>query len=248
MSDYVKVSREVAPGCRLPEDVNTPAWRYMDFSKLESLIKKRAFYLCRADRLEDRFEGTYSRHQIVEMEQWFRKIGEPEMIEIEKNNRRRDRERTYLSCWCLGECDFELMWKVYVRNPPGIAVKSTVDRLRTACDDALDHWPLDISVVTYFDHAGGENINHFGTPAVFLHKDHHFSLDNELRIIHWPNMSEPTPDHAFLPVKIAEVIEEIVLQPGSNEKDVESVMSLLEAAELKDIPVRNSRDDREHVP
>ncbi len=247
MSDYVEISREVNPSCRLPENMNAPAWCYMDFSKFESFIKKRAFYLCRADRLEDRFEGTYSRHQISEMEQWFRGIGEPEMVQIEESYRLRDRERTYLSCWCLGECDFDLMWKAYFRNPPRVAVRSTVNRLKVACDNAVNHWPLDISMVTYFDRAEGEHLNYFGTPTVFLHKDHHFSLDHELRIIHWPNISKPTPDHVFLPVNVAEIIEEIVLQPRSNKGVTESVMSLLEVAELKDIPVLCSRDDREHV-
>jgi hypothetical protein len=33
----------------------------------------------RADRLQDRFEGTYSRHQILEMEDWFAKIAETHM-------------------------------------------------------------------------------------------------------------------------------------------------------------------------
>lgn len=248
MPDYVNVPRSVYPGCILPEDINTPAWRYMDLSKFESLIHERSLYLCRADRLEDRFEGTYSRHQILEMEQWFNGIGEPEMVEIEKNNRLRERARTYLSCWCLGYCDFDLMWKAYVRNSPGIVVKSTVSRLITACDIAVTHWPLDISMVTYFDHAGGENINYFGTPAVFMNKDHHFSLDNELRIIHWPNMSGSTPDHVFLPVKVDDVIEAVVLRPGSDRKTVEAVFSVLKSAGLKEVPIQASRDDREHDP
>ena len=97
----------------------------------------------------------------------------------------------------MSECDLDLMWKGYVRNPPGIAIKSSARRLKDICDKATDYWPLDISKVTYFDHAERKNINYFGTPTTFLYKDNHFKLDNELRIIHYPNISGTTPTHVF---------------------------------------------------
>ena len=245
MSEYLKIPRPINPSCKLPDDIDSPAWRYMDLYKFESLLREQALYLRRGDLLQDRFEGTYSRHQILKMNEWFEKIKETHMIESEKARRSRDRRRSYISCWCLGKNDFDLMWKAYIENPPGIAIKSSVRRLQMICDIAVTHWPLDISLVNYFDHASGENINYFGTPAVFLNKDRHFQLDNELRIVHSSNMSESTPDHVLLPLKLTDLIELVVLQPKSDEDFLKSVRRLLDDSGCKEIPILYSRDDRE---
>jgi hypothetical protein len=147
----------------------------------------------------------------------------------------------------MSDCDLDLMWKGYVRNPPGIAIKSSVRRLKNICDKAVDYWPLDISMVTYFDHAGGENINYFGTPTTFLNKDNHFRLDNELRIIHYPNISEPTPTHVFLKIDLKDLIENVVFQPRVKESSLKSAWEALGKMGLDKIPVLASRDDRDLI-
>lgn len=247
MDEYVKIARPVNPSCVLPTNLDTPAWRYMDLDKFQSLLKEKALYLCRADRLQDRFEGSYSRHQIMAMERWFEDINESHMIESEREKRRKDRLKTYISCWCMGEVDLDLMWKGYVRNPPGVAVKSTVKRLKNICDKAVEYWPLDISTVTYFDHAGTKNINYFGTPTNFLYKDFHFKLDNELRIIHSSNFPEPTPPHIFLAIDLGNLIEEVIFQPKTKENRLGLVREALDEAGLHKIPVLASRDDRDLI-
>jgi hypothetical protein len=219
----------------------------MNLDKFQYLLNEKALYLCRADRLQkqDRFEGTYSRRQILAMEDWFKKIDEPHMIKSERERRRKDRPKTYISCWCMSDCDLDLMWRGYIRNPPGIAIKSSVRRLKDICDKAVEYWPLDISKVTYFDHAGGGNINYFGTPTTFLYKDLHFKLDNELRIIHWPNISEPTPDHVYLKLDLGDLIEQVVLQPGTGETNLKFVRETLDKTGLSTISVLATRYDRD---
>ena len=244
MSEYINPIRVPNPSCKLPEDLDTPVWRYMDMYKFQSLLVQRKLYLCRVDLLQERFEGTYSRQQITGMNDWHTKIGVPSMNESERERRLKDRRTTYISSWCMSDCDLDLMWKGYVRNPPGIAIKSSVRRLIKICDAAVEHWPLDISEVTYFDHANGAHINYFGTPTTFLYKDNHFNLDKELRIIHYPNVLEPTPSHILLNVDLNDLIEEVVLQPRVNE-GLNSVREELNKAGFEGIPVSASRDDRE---
>lgn len=215
--------------------------------KFQSLLEEKALYLCRADLLEDRFEGTYSRHQILAMEEFYTKIGESDVIEGAREKRRKDRLKTYISSWCMSDCDLDLMWKGYVRNPPGIAIKSSVRRLKNICDKAVHHWPLDISMVIYFDHAGRKNINYFGTPTTFLYKDNHFRLDAELRIIHYPNISGPTPTYVFLKIDLKDLIENVVFQPRVKERSLKSVREALSKVGLDKIPVLASRDDRELI-
>ncbi|MDX1250857.1 MAG: hypothetical protein IDH49_01115 [Gammaproteobacteria bacterium] len=216
----------------------------MDWYKFESLLNTRSLYLCRADRLEDRFEGTYSRRQLVDMEQWIEKVTDSDEVLNEREARARDRLRTYINCWCVGDTDFDLMWKGYVRKSPGVAVKSTVAALERACDEAIEKWPLDISLVNYFDHAGGQWIDYFGTPSIFFWKDLHFSLENEIRIVHWPNIADSPPENVWLPVQLDVLIEAVVMSPKATEECAAAAKQLLERSGLKQVPVLYSRDDR----
>ena len=47
-----------------PENENTKIWRYLDFTKFVSLLDKSALFFTRADRLNDPFEGSYSKVNI----------------------------------------------------------------------------------------------------------------------------------------------------------------------------------------
>ncbi len=245
--EYLKIPREVNPACKLPHNLDASVWRYMDYWKFESLLKKSTLYLCRADRLQDRFEGTYSRVQLLDMGAWLESVGAPKVIETERQKRIRDRNRTYISCWCVSDCDLDLMWKAYIRNPPGVAIRSTVRRLQHLCDKAPMFWPLDISLVRYFDHAGGQPINYSRTPGIFFYKDLHFRLDNELRIVYWPNMMLPIPDHVSLPVSLADLIVSVVLAPHTPDTCVRGTREALDRLGLKAVPVEFSRDDRDLI-
>ena len=231
------------PECVLPDDPDTTVWHYMDLRKFHFLVDKRALYFRRSDLLQDKFEGTYSRRQIT----WLEEVCDPSLDETERERRSRARRRTYLSCWCMSEYDLDLMWKAYVRRPPGVALRSSIRRLQEVCSPKnCKRDSLDISLVRYFGHAEGETIDYLGSLRVFTYKDYHFELDRELRIIWHPNMSEPTPDHMLLPVaSFEELLDAVVLSPGAGAEAAEKVSAALHNVGADGIPVLYSRDDRE---
>jgi len=47
-----------------PENENIKIWRYMDFTKLVSLIDTRQLYFTRSDKFDDRFEGSLPRRNV----------------------------------------------------------------------------------------------------------------------------------------------------------------------------------------
>ena len=49
--------REI-PDCRTPPDY-TMLWRYVDFTKLVSMLEKNSLYFCRSDLPGDKYEGAY---------------------------------------------------------------------------------------------------------------------------------------------------------------------------------------------
>ena len=43
------------PAFHLPDDLDTPLWRYMDFTKFVAMLKDESLFYCRADLLGDPF-------------------------------------------------------------------------------------------------------------------------------------------------------------------------------------------------
>ena len=68
---------------------------------------------------------------------WFADLDEVEMVAIEQERLKKARQSIYLHCWCVGNADYDLMWKAHIKDPPGVAIKSSVKRLIKLCDDAM---------------------------------------------------------------------------------------------------------------
>ena len=49
------------PNVKTPNDATFHIWRYIDLTKLLSLLENKALYLCRADKLNDPFEGSITK-------------------------------------------------------------------------------------------------------------------------------------------------------------------------------------------
>ena len=83
-------------------------------------------------------------------------------------------------------------------------------------------------------------------PEVFFYKDLHFRLDNELRIVHWPNMAAPTPDHVHfsVPCGLACIRS---LAPRTSDTCVKETREALDRLRLRAVPVEISRDDRDLI-
>jgi hypothetical protein len=250
MGEYVKLKREPDPSCKLPENLDTIVWHYMDFWKFKYLLDKKSLYLCRSDKLQDKFEGTYSRQQIQVMEGDLIRWEASPVIDQERQSRKCARKSTFIHCWCMSDHDLDLMWKGYVKDSGGVAIKSSVRTLKKICDDLYpEHDNLNISIVEYYDQANGEKIPHGGPLDAFLKKDNHFKLDNEFRLISNPNYVDGcSPEFEQLPVDdLSRLIDEVVTAPGSSKDHIKRVREAMDKAKLKDVPLSASRDDREPV-
>ena len=51
-----------------PENEEIKVWRYMDFTKLVSLIDSRRLYFTRADKFADPFEGSWPKINVLARE------------------------------------------------------------------------------------------------------------------------------------------------------------------------------------
>jgi hypothetical protein len=112
-------------------------WRYLDLWKFASLLEKRALFFSRLDHLDDPFEGDYSTATYMQpptdYSGWpsdLRTIHESSIPSDLSHAAEAQREELYVNCWHMNDFESDAMWRLYVHDGAGIAIRSTVRRLQ----------------------------------------------------------------------------------------------------------------------
>jgi hypothetical protein len=98
-------------------------WRYMDVARFLTLISERNVYFARLHELGDPWEGVWPKTTSDQ----FLSREDPELRRrmVEEFNR-----LALISCWHENERESVAMWKLYVSGREGVALKTSVGRLR----------------------------------------------------------------------------------------------------------------------
>jgi len=169
--------------CFTPPTANCTLWRYMDFTKLLSLLETEALFFPRADRFEDPYEGSWSKAGVTLMRQQCQDIGIPaEAVEKLIQHMHTMRQEMFISCWNIGEYESAAMWKLYLQSREGIAIRTNHDVLCAV----LDASPLKVRTteVKYIDYESTP-IPFGNLFFPFAHKRQSFAHEKELRAIIW---------------------------------------------------------------
>ena len=114
----------------IPEDENTPIWRYMDFTKFVSLLDRQELFFAWADKLGDPFEGSYTEVNVAATVEMINKLElTPEIKDqliqqLGVAGGQRIRNCCGINCWHKSDHESAALWKLYMRSEQGIAVKS----------------------------------------------------------------------------------------------------------------------------
>jgi hypothetical protein len=178
---------------KAPPDPNERIWRYVDFTKLVSMLHTRSLFFCRADKLSDPFEGSYTalvnrqlKERIEEITQTFKDNPTATRNLLEGVNhmpqiRREARKRTAINCWHRNERESAAMWALYLKSDEGIAISSTFARLLEALSESPSK--VMIGAVDYIDYET-EGFRDWGNLfSAFLHKRKSFEHERELRAV-----------------------------------------------------------------
>lgn len=151
-----------------PED--TVIWRFMSLAKFISLISRRALYFAQITsfRNEDPFEGTYSRpnrdfyDRLATDDDALRRFlslpaADPVSpalkmaFSVEFNKQRNELSAywAYANCWHISPVESAFLWKVYAAVGDGVAVRTTIARLKEAL--LASDRPIYIGAVKYID-------------------------------------------------------------------------------------------------
>ena len=110
----------------LPDDNDTIVWKYLDLSKFLDMLLSRQLFMSRSDKFEDQYEGTFSEPTFEEI----KKIAanNPKFLDNYKSHR----EKVVISSWHINEYESFAMWQIFTQNTEGLAIQTTIGRLKEA--------------------------------------------------------------------------------------------------------------------
>jgi len=207
-----------------PDNEHVKVWRYMDFTKMVSLIDTRRLFFTRADKFDDPFEGSWPRINVQGMHTVPDDVP-PEAREIYLKSYANIGEmsklwskHTAINCWHMNEHESAAMWKLYLKSDEGIAVQSTYNKLRSSI---IDDENVYLGVVKYIDYEKEWIDGNVNLLAPFVHKRKSFEHEREIRalVIKWPKTEgeiEETIDTGLkIKVDVERLIEQIYIAPNA---------------------------------
>ncbi len=192
----------------LPEDNNTIVWKYLDLSKFLDMLLSQQLFMSRSDKFEDQYEGTFSEPTFEEI----KKIAanNPKFLDYYKSHR----EKVVISSWHINEYESFAMWQIFTKNNEGLAIQSTIGRLKNALqpERAIEQY---IGNVNYIDYKK-EYIPFENSFFPFLFKRKSFQYEREIRIISDVTSHELSIDNGLkIDIDINQLIEKIYIHPKS---------------------------------
>ena len=166
------------PECDAPSD-DTVLWRYMDFTKFVDLVVTTELYLRRVDLLDDPREGLFKDPE------WTRLLQRTDDMAPSTEN---SRSLSFVNCWCEGADESRAMWDLYGANARGIAIKTTMNSVRSAIGGS--DLPIYIGRVEYVDWK-----QHDRDPGnligMCVRKSEGYRHEREVRLLFWSPLLEP---------------------------------------------------------
>jgi hypothetical protein len=272
---------DLRPKVRLLRNLSddTVVWRYMRHSRFEEILQKRAIYFTPGYKL--RAGEDYELRVPLQVDAMQRaRISElfSGWISDSKELSRRVEQvglleeahylaMTGISCWHMNALENHAMWKIYVGERDGVAIKSTIGRLKRSIN--AQKRPICADILEYIDYEEGVFQPHpsAGGYERYFSKSHFYKFENEFRLIYdypgyiWehddsrlrqllfekkdPRRFSQTQlayflnNGPFVPVDVNELISEVVVRGVNNANYFEEVTRLT-ARHLSTAIVRRS--------
>ncbi|MHB8519512.1 MAG: hypothetical protein ACYDH9_02025 [Limisphaerales bacterium] len=219
---------------RLPR-LDQRVWRYMDHWKFENLIKDKALYFRRSDRLEDDMEGKYAEANRTYTTAVWQRFTEAYSIKHDAESREQGalgfRYHIFLSCWHINETENPDMWRLYTKGPESVAIVSTVRKLLAA----MEKHQVVPGRVRYAPQSTPRPEWSYYAP--FFFKDTRFMGEREFRLIGSPPDDQPVRIDTMIGLNLSAAPEAIIdlvkLHPSSPAAFKDQVKSFLASHSTK---------------
>jgi hypothetical protein len=212
------------------DDIKTPSderviWRYLAIEKYIDLLYRKKLYLCRLDKFEDPWEGEWT-ESYIDRNPYAR-----ECLEGRDGLINEIKTWYFISCWHLAEHESVAMWKIYSSEHAGIAIKTTIGKLKKSCTDEKQQ--IHIGEVEYIDDHFSYKEHyisplHWGGLSQACIKRRSFEYEKEVRLI---ECNQKSPEYSYVDLDL-QFIEEIRLSPLMKDAFVDTIKALSEKFEI----------------
>jgi len=246
------------PNFQQPANLDAKIWRYVDFTKFVSMLDSGSLHFVRPYCLQDKYEGSFSKAHLRAQQQAIESGERPgwtrdHLKSALEGHRDALRTQTALNCWHANEHESAAMWKVYLKSDEGVAIQSTVRRLR----DCFDNDPtvlVFVGLVQYADY-DEEQIPWGNAFMPLLYKRASFKHEQELRAVAvksavsspgsppYLSMEQFNPGATPIPVDLDRLIERVLVAPTSEAWFEDLVRRILERYQLNKEVMRSSLAD-----
>ena len=248
--------------CKSPPEAAT-IWRYIDFTKLISLLETQRLFFARADTFDDPFEGSITRPNVAARTALYESVlqnNPSEHLHNALTNSARITSKfrgwAFISCWNMSERESAALWGLYVPPHGGVALRSTVERLRHCFGPTVDPRPaaphlrrIYFSQVQYVDYET-DRMPEGNMMSPLFHKRLSFEFESEVRAliledpgtVSGPNgtdFAEPVALGLEAAVDLRRLIEAIHVAPTAPDWFAELVRTVVSRYQL-DRPVVQS--------
>lgn len=180
-----------------PSD-NVKIWRYIDLPAFLYILQENKLFFRRVDKFEDPFEATIPVVVKEIYKNYVKSLQEAGLTQVNEetyiNERKVYRKSFYINAWHMNKEESAAMWKVYSCMNKGIAIQSTVGRLKESLNICTEH-DVYLGSIKYIDYKAEElpeiNLTKESSLEVLnllvnaCLKRKSFEFENELRAIVW---------------------------------------------------------------
>lgn len=232
--DVDKINSDYIP------DEDTEIIRYMNFGKFMNILTFGNLYFTNVNEFEDKYEGK--------MPEGFFKNWEESAVESYKKYLKINdlHFNAYASCWNeLNNTESYALWRIYTESDTGIAIKTTVQKLRNSIkDDRIQIYKVkyvesfedreeDIEIPFYFPDDGFVRVKQ-------ACKISPYSYENEIRALLFSDEKEKGINIA---IDVNELIEDIYISPYAGQWFYDLIYNIIKLKEfgLSDKPIIKSK-------
>jgi len=228
-----------------PKNSLVKIWRYMSIEKFQNMLETNSLHFAKVNSFEDPYEGIFSKiSRINQIKRLGGFLGDVDsknrkrminhIINFDDKNDQIYRKILLINCWHLNEHESASMWKIHSNEKYGIAIQSTLKRLKNSFDINKND-KIHIGTVRY------EDYSKYVMPTKnslwkYLTKRKSFECESELRVMvlntentkpkHIP-VKEKTKNGKYVEVDMDTLIEKIYISPLTPNKTKKKIESMI---------------------
>ncbi len=233
------------PKLMLPPD-DTIIWRYNTFTEFLAMLAEGSLFFCRLDQLHDQWEGVYPEGML---DWWAGNLDDGASFHEETSSLKRMLiEKVipshFINSWYISEFESDAMWRLYGHKSEGVAVKSTLGKLKRVLQKGPEE--IYLGKVEYIDY------NHWAPPPTpterealfpvepFFWKRWGFQHENELRTLLKQDYSDEAQKGINVEVDLNVLLDSVYLFPDSQDWFYKLTRTLMDKFGFTDLELKRS--------